>query len=64
MFQKLKIQMLPIYAYLPLQKVKLCTLINIPWILIQNTLASDYFIILHIIHTKSWDSKITKNCPN
>ena len=53
MFQKVPIQMLPIYVYLPFQKVKLCTHMNNPLILIQNTLDSGYFRILHIIDPKS-----------
>ena len=53
MFQKIQIQMLPIYDYLPFAKVKPCILLNYHLLLLQNTVASDYFIILHIIHTKS-----------
>ena len=63
LFQKVDIQILPIYVYLPFKKVKPCTLMNNPRIVIQNTLASDYFRILHIIHTKSQDPKITTNYP-
>ena len=59
-FQKVQIQMLPIYVYLQLINVYTCTLMNNQWILIQNKLASDYFSILLIIYTKSWDPKITK----
>jgi hypothetical protein len=52
-----------IYVYLLFQKVKLCTHMNNPWIVIQNTLASDYFPNLHIINPKSWELKITKKNP-
>ena len=37
-FQKVQIQMLPIYVYLPFQKVKLCTSINNQGILMQSIL--------------------------
>ena len=51
MFQKVHI-LITIYVYLPLKKVKQWTLMNNPWIVIQNTLASH-----KIIRCKDYNNK-------